>query len=139
MKYINTKRRLGQLAGSRGSAERCAIADELEGLRKWIKEGNGYIRDDAPDEIARAISNRIRKLKSDGCSVQCGGSVSWAKGDAPLNKIVLLWNGRGLYGPVAFENESDRELYCQRLVSLSSTVSVMGGKPTHYLVIPKCT
>lgn len=31
---------------------------ELEGLYQWVKSGE-YNRDDAPDEIARAIRNRI--------------------------------------------------------------------------------
>jgi len=35
---------------------------ELRALREWIKDGDGYNRDDAPDEIARAIDNRIRQL-----------------------------------------------------------------------------
>lgn len=32
---------------------------ELTMLRAWIKDGTGYVRDDAPDEIARAIQSRI--------------------------------------------------------------------------------
>lgn len=40
------------------------IIAELEALRAWIKDGSGYVRDDAPDEIARAITNRIEQLKA---------------------------------------------------------------------------
>ena len=50
-------------AAPAGSAAWCVIT-ELEGLKAWIKDGSGYIRDDAPDEIARAIDNRIREIKS---------------------------------------------------------------------------
>lgn len=37
--------------------------EELQMLREWIKRGDGYNRDDAPDEIARAIQNRIEQLR----------------------------------------------------------------------------
>lgn len=36
---------------------------ELEILADWVRSGN-YNRDDARDEIARAIENRVRELKA---------------------------------------------------------------------------
>ena len=39
------------------------VIKELNLLRDWIKSGDGYVRDDAPDEISRAIANRIETLK----------------------------------------------------------------------------
>lgn len=36
---------------------------ELKNLRRWIKDGE-YVRDDAPDEICRAIQNRIMSLEA---------------------------------------------------------------------------
>jgi hypothetical protein len=36
---------------------------ELDQLYQWIKDGHGYRRDDAPDDICRAIKNRIDQLK----------------------------------------------------------------------------
>lgn len=39
------------------------VIGELSRLRDWIKDGTGYNRDDAPDEIARAIANRIRQIE----------------------------------------------------------------------------
>jgi hypothetical protein len=52
-----------------GSLHRdCSVARgviiELNLLRAWIKDGSGYNRDDAPDEIARAIANRIREIEA---------------------------------------------------------------------------
>lgn len=52
-----------ELAPARGSVARGVIT-ELNLLRDWIKDGRGYNRDDAPDEIARAIANRIREIES---------------------------------------------------------------------------
>lgn len=57
---------------SRPTEARCAVSggsvalaiEELTALREWIKQGEGYVRDDAPDEIARAIANRIEQLKA---------------------------------------------------------------------------
>lgn len=40
------------------------VITELNLLRDWIKDGSGYNRDDAPDEIARAIANRIREIEA---------------------------------------------------------------------------
>lgn len=52
-----------ELAASGGSVARGVIT-ELNLLRDWIKDGSGYNRDDAPDEIARAIANRIREIEA---------------------------------------------------------------------------
>lgn len=37
---------------------------ELEQLARWVRDTSNYERDDAPDEIARAIENRIRTLRT---------------------------------------------------------------------------
>lgn len=37
-----------------------AVIRELKALATWVRDGTGYNRDDARDEIARAIENRIR-------------------------------------------------------------------------------
>lgn len=73
-----------------------------------------------------------------GSCAPLGGSTSWVKGEAPLKRILMLWNGKGLFGPVAFQNEGDRENYCQHLEDLTKTVHPIPGRPTHYLIIPKC-
>lgn len=39
-----------------------AVVQELRHLYAWIKRGE-YVRNDAPDEIARAIDNRIWTLE----------------------------------------------------------------------------
>lgn len=36
---------------------------ELKALHLWVRQGTGYDRDDARDEIARAIWNRICDLE----------------------------------------------------------------------------
>lgn len=46
--------------------ESAAVIAELRSLWKWVKDGRGYERDDAPDEIARAIDNRIRQIDAHG-------------------------------------------------------------------------
>jgi hypothetical protein len=56
-------RRKADSGAARGSVA-CGVITELNLLRDWIKDGSGYNRDDAPDEIARAIANRIREIEA---------------------------------------------------------------------------
>lgn len=94
-----------------------SVLHELRELRKWIKDGSGYNRDDAPDEIARAIDNRIRQIEDSAVSQQVreilarvdnyakklsdGQPVTdcWAALDAAVTEL-LAWrkNGRMLEG-----------------------------------------
>lgn len=62
----------------------------------------------------------------------------WLKGKAPLKRIVLLWNGKGLFGPVTFHTRQERDLYYEHLADLEKTVYPIPGTPTHYLIVPKC-
>ena len=64
------------------------------------------------------------------------GSASWVKGEAPLKRILMLWNGKALFGPIAFQTEEHRDQETQRLIA--TTASQIAGAPTHYLIIPKC-
>src|SRR5215468_8376 len=41
---------------------RAEVIAELEKLAQWVREGD-YSKDDARDEIARVIENRIRELR----------------------------------------------------------------------------
>lgn len=43
-------------------SEHAVAISELQMLRAWIREGD-YVTDDARDEIARAITSRIRTLE----------------------------------------------------------------------------
>lgn len=63
------------LAAPRGSVA-CRVIKELNQLRDWIKDGSGYNRDDAPDEIARAIANRIREIEATETSKPLNDEVS---------------------------------------------------------------
>lgn len=41
---------------------RLFAVEELKMLAGWVREARHYDRDDAPDEIARAIEGRVRRL-----------------------------------------------------------------------------
>lgn len=40
-----------------------AVAEELTRLASWVRDPSNYDRDDARDEIARAIENRYRQYE----------------------------------------------------------------------------
>lgn len=61
--------------------------------------------------------------------------ASWVKGEAPLKRILMLWNGKALFGPMAFQTEEHRDQETQRLIA--TTARKIAGAPTHYLIIPK--
>jgi hypothetical protein len=51
-------------------------------------------------------------------------STRWEKGSPPLNRIVLLWNGKMIFGPMGFNTEKEK-------------LDVAHLSPTHYMIIPK--
>lgn len=57
----------------------------------------------------------------------------WVKGLPPLNRILLIWNGTAMFGPIAFQTEAHRK------TNLDIVASAPGGPATHYLVIPRCS
>jgi hypothetical protein len=56
----------------------------------------------------------------------------WIQGEPPLEKIVLLWNGKAIYGPISFYANAHLDLWFERAETMHD------GRPTHYLIIPKC-
>lgn len=67
-----------------------------------------------------------------GSCAQLGGYTSWVKGEPPLKRIMLVWNGKAMLGPIAFATEAHRKLELDRVATAP------GGPVTHYLIIPKC-
>lgn len=63
------------------------------------------------------------------------GAAAWVKGEAPLKRILMLWNGKALFGPIAFQTVGHRDLEIRRLIE--TTAKQIAGAPTHYLIIPK--
>lgn len=61
----------------------------------------------------------------------CSASV-WIRGEPPLNKIVLIWNGKQIFGPISFHRDGDLALF------LDQVSNYHGGYPTHYMIVPKC-
>jgi len=67
-----------------------------------------------------------------GSCAPLGGSTSWVKGEPPLKRILLVWNSKAIFGPIAFATEAHRKQEMDRVATAP------GGPVTHYLIIPKC-
>lgn len=62
----------------------------------------------------------------------CSESTYWRRGEPPLGKIVLLWNGAMMTGQYSFK-DNDERTKCMEAMKEQH-----GSYPTHYLVVPKC-
>jgi len=58
-------------------------------------------------------------------------STSWTSGMPPLKRILLVWNSKAIFGPIAFATEEHRQREMDRVATAP------GGPVTHYLIIPK--
>lgn len=65
---------------------------------------------------------------------EAAGSTRWIEGEPPLKRILMLWNGKALFGPIAFQTEEHRAMQ-QNLLQQSQPK--IAGVATHYLIIPK--
>lgn len=82
------------------------VANELEHLARWVRDTGNYDRDDASDEIARAIENRIRTLR---------GHVTLREGD---ERPAYGWVSRALLQK-AVAQERER---CAKIAEMSAPV-----------------
>lgn len=105
--------------------------DQPANYRNKTSVGNRNLHDWHSEASAAILALRLHRDKPP----KANGSASWVKGEAPLKTILLLWNGRALFGPISFQTEEERDQETKRLIA---TASQIAGAPTHYLIIPKC-